>query len=130
MRARRPTERRPDPGGVNPANDDVFADQRMVRIREHKDHIIAVTNMAGHRRLGRNPIPPAASEVTVTAVYDRLWLRSSSHPGGRKETMCPAGSPGAGDVDGYQRGGETGGHRLRRARGRLSRPGHPDTGPY
>ena len=57
MRARRTTERRSDPVGSHPSNDDIFTDQRMVRIREHKDHIIAVTDMAGHRRLGAESDP-------------------------------------------------------------------------
>ncbi len=68
IRARRTTERRPDPLGITPANDDVFADQRMVRIREHKDHMIAVTDVAGHWRLGAESNPAGRSEVTVIAV--------------------------------------------------------------
>jgi len=42
---------------MNPANDNVFAYQRVVRIRKHKDHIIAVTDLAGHRRLGAKADP-------------------------------------------------------------------------
>jgi hypothetical protein len=57
IRARRTTERRPDILGITPANDDIFTDQRMVRIREYKDHMIAVTNVAGHWGLGAESNP-------------------------------------------------------------------------
>src|SRR4030095_12241915 len=57
IRARRTTERRPDLLGITPANDNVFADQRMVRIWEHKDHMIAVTDVAGHWCLGAESNP-------------------------------------------------------------------------
>jgi hypothetical protein len=57
IRARWPTELRPDSLGITPSNDDVFTDQRMVMIREHKDYMIAVTDGAGHRRLGAESDP-------------------------------------------------------------------------
>ena len=102
----------------------------MVRIREHKDHIIAVTNMAGHRRLGAESDPAGASEVTVIAVYPSFWLRSSGSSWGAEGNNVPGRLIGSEDVDDAQREDETRGHRPRRARGRLSRPGRPDTGPY